>query len=76
MAATVEKSGGNGFVGRRLRRKEDPRLITGRGTYVDDIVLPGTLCAAVVSIDVIFAWASEERTSAACSMPGSTMSST
>jgi carbon-monoxide dehydrogenase large subunit len=48
MAATVEKSGGNGFVGRRLRRKEDPRLITGRGTYVDDIVLPGTLCAAVV----------------------------
>lgn len=43
MAATTDP-----FVGRRLRRKEDPRLITGRGTYVDDIVLPGTLYAAVV----------------------------
>jgi carbon-monoxide dehydrogenase large subunit len=43
-----EESGGNGFVGRRLRRKEDPRLITGRGTYVDDITLPRTLHAAVV----------------------------
>ncbi len=47
--------GGNGtatngttHVGRALRRKEDPRLITGRGRYVDDIVLPGTLWAAFV----------------------------
>ena len=38
----------NGHVGRSLRRKEDPRLITGRATYVDDIVLPGTLHVAVV----------------------------
>ena len=29
---------GNGCVGRALKRKEDPRLITGRATYVDDIV--------------------------------------
>jgi aerobic carbon-monoxide dehydrogenase large subunit len=43
MSATVEK-----HVGRRLRRKEDPRLITGRGRYVDDISLPGTLWAAFV----------------------------
>jgi aerobic carbon-monoxide dehydrogenase large subunit len=35
-------------VGQALRRKEDPRLITGRGRYVDDIVLPGTLWAAFV----------------------------
>jgi carbon-monoxide dehydrogenase large subunit len=27
------------FVGARVKRKEDPRLITGRGTYVDDIRL-------------------------------------
>jgi carbon-monoxide dehydrogenase large subunit len=40
--------GGNGSVGQRLRRKEDPRLITGRATYVDDLQLPGTLYAAVV----------------------------
>jgi carbon-monoxide dehydrogenase large subunit len=35
-------------VGRSLRRKEDPRLITGRARYVDDISLPGTLWAAFV----------------------------
>jgi carbon-monoxide dehydrogenase large subunit len=29
-------------------RKEDPRLITGRGTYVDDVVLPGMLSVAMV----------------------------
>jgi carbon-monoxide dehydrogenase large subunit len=35
-------------VGQALRRKEDPRLITGRGRYVDDITLPATLWAALV----------------------------
>ncbi len=35
-------------VGQALRRKEDPRLITGRGRYVDDITLPGTLWASLV----------------------------
>jgi aerobic carbon-monoxide dehydrogenase large subunit len=35
-------------IGRAMRRKEDPRLITGRGRYVDDIVLPGMLYAAIV----------------------------
>jgi carbon-monoxide dehydrogenase large subunit len=35
-------------VGQSLRRKEDPRLITGRASYVDDIVLPAMLYAAIV----------------------------
>ena len=35
-------------VGRAMRRKEDPRLITGRGRYVDDITLPGVLYVAFV----------------------------
>lgn len=47
-SAEREVPGGNGYVGRSLRRKEDPRLITGRATYVDDIVPPGTLYAAIV----------------------------
>jgi aerobic carbon-monoxide dehydrogenase large subunit len=34
------------FVGQRLPRKEDARLLTGRGTYVDDVVLPGMLHVA------------------------------
>jgi carbon-monoxide dehydrogenase large subunit len=49
MSAVEQKpTGGNGHVGRALRRKEDPRLITGRGRYVDDIVLPGTLWCSFV----------------------------
>ena len=40
--------GGNGFVGRSIRRKEDPRLIRGEATYVDDIVLPGMRHVAIV----------------------------
>jgi carbon-monoxide dehydrogenase large subunit len=39
---------GNGFVGRRLRRKEDPPLITGKGVYTDDMTLTGMLYAAFV----------------------------
>jgi carbon-monoxide dehydrogenase large subunit len=35
-------------VGRSLRRKEDPRLITGRAQYVDDFVLHGMLYVAIV----------------------------
>ncbi len=31
------------LLGERIKRKEDPRLIQGRGHYVDDIVLPGLL---------------------------------
>ena len=36
------------FIGDRLRRKEDPRLLTGRGRYVGDVVLPGMLHAALL----------------------------
>ena len=36
------------FVGDRLLRKEDPRLLQGRGRYVGDIALPGMLHAAIV----------------------------
>lgn len=47
-SAERDAPGGNGYVGRPLKRKEDPRLITGRATYVDDITPPGTLYAAIV----------------------------
>jgi len=36
------------MVGASVRRKEDPRLITGSSTYVDDVQLPGILHAAFV----------------------------
>src|SRR2546421_339090 len=36
------------LVGERVRRREDPRLITGLGIYVDDIKLPGMLHMNIV----------------------------
>jgi carbon-monoxide dehydrogenase large subunit len=35
------------LFGAHVRRREDPRLITGRGRYVADVVLPGMLHVAV-----------------------------
>jgi len=42
-SATVER-----LIGKAVRRREDPRFITGRGTYTDDIKLPGTHHAVFV----------------------------
>src|SRR5690242_5920721 len=36
------------LVGARVRRLEDPRFLTGRGRYLDDIRVPGMLEAAVL----------------------------
>jgi carbon-monoxide dehydrogenase large subunit len=36
------------LFGARVKRREDPRLITGRGKYTDDIQLPGTTYAVFV----------------------------
>jgi carbon-monoxide dehydrogenase large subunit len=62
--------GGNGFVGQALKRKEDPRLITGRATYVDDIVLSGMLYAAIVRSPEAHARIVSVDTSAAREQPG------
>jgi len=43
MATTVPKQ-----IGARIRRKEDPRLITGSSTYTDDLKLPGMLSMVLV----------------------------
>jgi carbon-monoxide dehydrogenase large subunit len=43
MATTVPKQ-----IGARIRRKEDPRLITGSSTYTDDVKLPGMLSMVLV----------------------------
>ena len=48
------------LVGSRINRKEDPRLLTGRGRYVDDVVVPGMLHVAFARSDIAAAasWAS------------------
>ncbi|NUU25378.1 MAG: xanthine dehydrogenase family protein molybdopterin-binding subunit [Streptomycetaceae bacterium] len=43
------------LVGRSVRRREDPRLLTGRGQFVDDIALPGMLHAQFVRSTVAHA---------------------
>ncbi len=48
MSITDEAPAAGGHVGREMRRKEDPRLITGRARYVDDISVPGMLWASIV----------------------------
>ena len=46
MATTISKP--ETLVGKSIRRKEDPRLITGTATYVDDIKMPGMHHACVI----------------------------
>src|SRR5579871_6184428 len=36
------------LVGKKIRRREDPRLITGTATYVDDVKMPGMHHACIV----------------------------
>src|SRR5205823_68925 len=46
MATTTVKT--ETFVGKRIRRREDPRLITGTATYVEDIQMPGMHYAMIL----------------------------
>ena len=39
---------GERLLGAKVRRREDARLVTGRGRYVGDVVLPGMLHVAVL----------------------------
>jgi carbon-monoxide dehydrogenase large subunit len=57
-------------VGRALRRKEDPRLISGRARYVDDIALPGMAWAAFVRSPEAHARIVSIDASAALARPG------
>jgi carbon-monoxide dehydrogenase large subunit len=41
-------SGTGTWVGASVRRREDPRLLTGRGRYIDDLTAPGMLHAQFV----------------------------
>ena len=36
------------YIGQPLRRREDYKFLTGKGRYVDDINLPGTLYLAIL----------------------------
>ena len=52
MTDTLAHASAGRYVGQAVLRKEDPRLLTGRGRYTDDVVLPGMLHAHFVRSDV------------------------
>ncbi|HXW23567.1 MAG TPA: xanthine dehydrogenase family protein molybdopterin-binding subunit [Xanthobacteraceae bacterium] len=62
-------SSGNG-IGQPVRRKEDLRLVTGRGRYGDDFVLPRMAHAAFVRSPHAHARVGAANTEAALAVPG------
>lgn len=56
--------------GRALKRKEDPRLITGQGTYVEDVTLTGMLHMVLVRSPLAHALIKSIDTSEALKFPG------
>jgi carbon-monoxide dehydrogenase large subunit len=46
------KTSAGRFVGQSVLRREDPRLLTGHGRYVDDVMVPGMLHCNFVRSDV------------------------
>ena len=58
------------FVGQAVRRREDPRLLTGQGSYVDDVVVPGMLHAAFVRSDLAHGRITRLDVDAARALPG------
>jgi CO/xanthine dehydrogenase Mo-binding subunit len=64
---------GNGkarYFGRALERREDNRLVTGREQYLDDLVVPGALEAALVRSPFAHARVGPIDVSAALALPG------
>ena len=57
-------------MGARVKRKEDPRLITGRSIYVDDVQLGGLTYAAMLRSTVAHANIVRIDASAALAQPG------
>src|SRR5258707_2377324 len=58
------------LVGQRVKRREDPRLIRGGGTYVDDIALVGMQHIAFKRSDIAHGRIKSVDTSAAKAMDG------
>lgn len=58
------------MVGKSIKRREDPKLIQGKGMYTDDIKLPGLLHSAVVRSPYAHALIKSIDTAKAMAMPG------
>src|SRR6266545_3524987 len=57
-------------IGHSVKRKEDDRFIRGKGTYVDDVVLPNMLHMAILRSPMAHAKITSIDTSQASALPG------
>ena len=67
---TVTENAPSKFVGSSVRRKEDPRLLSGHGQYLDDISVPRMLEAAVLRSPYAHAHITGIDASEARALPG------
>jgi len=58
------------YIGKRIQRNEDPRLLTGQALFVDDVNIPGMLHAAFLRSDYAHARLKSIDVSAARERPG------
>jgi CO/xanthine dehydrogenase Mo-binding subunit len=61
---------GLSWIGRSMKRVEDPRILAGKGRYVDDLVLPNMAHAAVLRSPYAHARIKSIDTSKAAALPG------
>ncbi|HUG36093.1 MAG TPA: xanthine dehydrogenase family protein molybdopterin-binding subunit, partial [Candidatus Limnocylindrales bacterium] len=59
-----------GYIGAAIPRREDARLLTGRGAFVDDLEIPGVAHAAMVRSPYAHARVRRIDTAAARALPG------
>ena len=70
MTITQDPAPAARFVGQRVKRREDPRLLTGHGRYADDVSLPGQLHIAFVRSDAAAGRIVSIDTTEAKALPG------
>ena len=70
MSSTTAQPNAARYAGARVKRIEDRRLLTGQGTYVDDIAFPGMLHAVLVRSPFPRATIAAIDVSAALAAPG------
>ncbi|MGD0076009.1 MAG: xanthine dehydrogenase family protein molybdopterin-binding subunit [Candidatus Binataceae bacterium] len=66
----MAESRNSGWVGKAYQRKQDPRFLTGRGVYTDDIEIPGMLYGAILGSSHAHARIKHVNVDAAAKLPG------
>jgi carbon-monoxide dehydrogenase large subunit len=66
----MDNANESGLIGKRVKRSEDPRLLTGHGCYVDDKQMVGMLHVAFRRSDQSHARIRGIDTAAALELPG------